>query len=236
MKRLLRALNNHFGVTAQRVVVRPQLPWYGRFALLALLFALGYGAGWWRYADKDAAALEQMMNQMRAEQQALQTRAVRAERQLQVEQASQESLKKEMVALQDEAMRLKEDVAFYKSILAEGGTAGVLKLHSIKLSKGARDNEYQYRILLVQSGRHDKMVQGGLRLLLTGVQEGKTVTQRVEPVASQPNGIKINFKYYQRIEGTFSIPPSMTGQSLQVQFVETGSAQPKLTQTVSLPA
>jgi len=234
MRRLRRSLRTRFGATARPVTVRATLPQKWLVAMVVLLLAVGYGLGYWRYAGSDTSQLRQEMQRLQSDNQALQEKVVQVQRQLQVEHAAQGSLSKEMTALQDEDLRLKEDVGFYKNILAEHGTTGVLQLHSVKVSKGARPGEYYYRILLVQSGRHDKTVQGSLQLLLNTTESGKPVVQHVEP-DGQAKGIKVNFKYFQRLEGSFTAPSAARGQSLQVQFTEAGGAQPKLTQTVNLP-
>jgi hypothetical protein len=227
MKKLLRGLKRHFGITARHVAVRSDLPWYWK-SLLWLLFAVtGYGIGYWQFSSADARSLAASISRLELENQALQARLVHAERQSQVDRAAQSNLAREMTALQDDDMQLKEEIAFYKSILAESATSGVAKLHSVKLSKGSRSGEYQYRILLVQSGRHDKNVQGSLRFSINGKPLLETV--------GGGNGIKINFKYYQRVEGSFTLADFNPGKSLQVEFFETGNRQPKLTQNVSLP-
>lgn len=227
MKQLLRALRRHFGITAQHVAVRSDLPWYWKSFLWLILFGIGYAIGYWQFADADARSLASGISRLEQENRALQAKLVHAERQSQVDRAAQENLAKEMTALQDDDMQLKEEIAFYKSILAENSTSGVAKLHSVKLSKGTRNGEYQYRILLVQSGRHDKNVQGSLRLSMNGEQLPETT--------GNDKGIKINFKYYQRVEGSFTLTGANPGKSLQVQFFETGNSQPKLTQNVGLP-
>lgn len=227
MRKLLRGLKGHFGITARHVAVRSHLPWYWK-SLLWLLFAvIGYGIGYWRFADADALSLAASISRLEQENQVLQAKLVHAERQSQVDRAAQSNLAREMTALQDDDMRLKEEIAFYKSILAESATSGVVKLHSIKLSKGSRNGEYQYRILLVQSGRHDKNVEGSLRLSINGKLLAET--------AGSEKGTKINFKYYQRVEGSFTLADVKPGKSVQVEFFETGNRMPKLTQNVSLP-
>jgi hypothetical protein len=135
--------------------------------------------------------------------------------------------------LQEENVRLKEDVTFYKSILEESAGVAVVKLHSFKVSRGARASEYQYRLLLIQSGKHDRNVQGSLQLTVIGTQDGKPATQVVLGGKS-PSGGKVNFKYYQPLEGSFTLPAQMTAESLQAKFFQIGSAEPKLTQVVSL--
>ena len=234
MSQWLRALRRRFGITAPQVRVHPEIAWYWRAVLLLLVFAGGYALAYWQFAGRNLLPLDRLAAQKLEDVQALQTRTVQLERQLQVANAAQGNLAKEMAAMQDEDMRLKEDVAFYKSILTEGGTAGVPKIHSIKLNKGARAGEYQYQILLVQSGRHDKVVQGTLQLVLNGTLSGKPLMQNVES-SGQQKVAKVNFKYYQRINGVFSVPAQADVKNVQVQYIAQGGKVPALSQIVSLP-
>lgn len=45
---------------------------------------------------------------------------------------------------------------------------------------------------------------------------------------------RLNFKFFQRIEGTFKIPPDAVVKSLQVRVFENGGNAPKLTQNVNI--
>jgi hypothetical protein len=234
MRPWLRVLKQRFGITAPQVAVHTALPWYWRAAWLLLLVGLGYAGAYWQFIGRHTHPFDVAASQKLESAQVLQAKVVHLESQLLVTGAAQSNLAKEMATMQDENMRMKEEVAFYKSILTEGGTTGVPKIHSVKLSKGARPGEYQYQILLVQSGRHDKLVQGGLQLLLNGSHDGKPLSQHVEP-AGPANGIKVNFKYFQRVEGAFTLPAQASGESLQVQYVAAGQTQPTLTQTANLP-
>jgi hypothetical protein len=44
---------------------------------------------------------------------------------------------------------------------------------------------------------------------------------------------KLNFRFYQRIEGTFRVDPGVAVKSMQVRVFENGSQEPKLIQTVN---
>lgn len=233
MKRTFRRVRGRHGVAARRVAVHVPQPWYRRALMVCALVGVGYALGYWHFSRSEQSTV--MPEPEQAQSKALITQLVLSERQLQVERAAQSGAAKEMAALQDEIMRLKEDVAFYESILAESGSSGVPRLHSVKLVKGSHPGEYQYHILLVQSGRHDKVVRGTLRLMLQATQDGKAVTRHVES-AGQQQSIMVNFKYYQRLDGTFSIPVAVQGQSLLVEFLESGGRQPKLTEAVNLPS
>lgn len=234
MRRQLRRMKRPFGAAASTVAVRPAVPWYWRVAGVLLLVFVGYIVCYWQLAMEGFGSPVNKLQQLAQENQSLQAKAVYSERQLQVEHAAQISLAKELAVLQDEGMQLKEDVAFYKSILAESDGTGVLKFHSFKLAKGAQAGQYEYHILLVQSGRHDKTVQGNLKLNLSGLQDGKPVTVAVA-ANDGPPALKVNFKDYQRLDGSFTLPKGVTGQTLEADFLEMGSNQPKISEAVNLP-
>jgi hypothetical protein len=164
----------------------------------------------------------------------LRTQAIHVERQQQVNTVAQGDLAKDLTTLQEENVRLKADVTFYKSILEESSGVAVVKLHSFKVTHGDQPGEYQYRVLLIQSGKHDKNVQGNLQLTVMGSQNGKPVTQVVMGDKNSQHNGKVNFKYYQPLEGSFMVPGWMTAQDLQAKFFQGGSTEPKLTQTVLL--
>ena len=64
------------------------------------------------------------------------------------------------------------------------------------------------------------LVQGGQRSLLTLPDD-------------QPSGglaMNLAFKYYQSVEGTFSVPPGSQVTSVQARLFEAGKAAPRATQ------
>ena len=230
MKAFIRRIKRHFGISAEHVAVKPEYAWYWWLLFALGLIFLGYLIAYWQFAVSSSGA---NMQQIMQENQTLQSKVVQTERQLQVEHAAQSNLAKELVSLQDEGMHLKEDVAFYKSILNDYPGESQVKLYSFKLTKSDEQGKYDYRILLVQSGRHEKMVQGRLNLSLIATQAGKAVILPVVQSAAQP--IKINFKYYQVVEGSFGIPADTAVQSVEAGFIEMGANQPKITQRTNLP-
>jgi hypothetical protein len=118
MKPVTRRLRRHFGSTARRVAVRSQRPWYWSWLFAGLLVFAGYVIGYWQFTGGDYN-LRSSVERLTRENQSLQAKMVYNERQLQVEQATQSNLSKELTKLQDEDMKLKEDLAFYKNMLGE---------------------------------------------------------------------------------------------------------------------
>ena len=132
-------------------------------------------------------------------------------------------------------MQLKEEVAFYQGILNGNATSGELKLHSFKINKGKAKNQYHYHVLLIQSGRHDKWARGRLVLKLKAVKSGDVVTMPVYNGKDPVGPIKINFKYYQRIDGEFTLAGKLDGMALELALMEAGATQPKIRKQLDLP-
>lgn len=215
--------------------MRSQRPWYWRLLIAVVLVFLGYLLAYWQAAGGEFGKLNKSLGSLLEENRALQSRLVHGERQLQVERAAQDNLSKELAKLQDEDMRLKEDVAFYKSILTDNVGAAQVKLHSFKLTKGQQPGQYEYHILMVQSGRHDRTIQGNIKLMLSGIQSGKQVSLPVSLDQATAQAMKVNFKYYQRIDGSFMVPNGMLAQAVEASFIEIGGNQPKISVRTDLP-
>jgi hypothetical protein len=234
MKRLMRLLHRHFGPTALHVAVHAEIPIYWRLFWVVLLMLLGFCVGYWRYAGGSAATLRSDVALLEQENKELRTQAIHVTRQQQVNNVAQRDLTKDLASLQGENVKLKEDVAFYKSILEESSGVAVVKLHDFKIMNGEKPGEYRYRMLLIQSGRHDKNVQGSVQLAVVGMQNGKPTTQVVVGGINSQRGGKVNFKYYQPLEGGFTVPTQLVAEHFQAKFFQAGSSEPKLIQEISL--
>jgi hypothetical protein len=71
--------------------------------------------------------------------------------------------------------------------------------------------------------------------MLNVIQDGKeAVIALPQPDARGAREFQLNFKLFQRVEGTFKVPPQAVVRSMQVRVFESGSNTPKLTQTLKV--
>lgn len=115
MKPVRRNVRRHFGLTAKQVAVRSQRPWYFRVLLAALCVALGFGAAYWMLYDDEN--VHEKLAQVTQENKDLQSKLVGAQRELQVELATNNTLAKELASVQDDNIKVKEELFFYKNML-----------------------------------------------------------------------------------------------------------------------
>ncbi len=118
MKPVRRRVRRHFGLTAKNVAVRSHRPWYFQ-SLLALLFVgLGFGLAYWILHRDDIQSVRQNLQQKTLENRALEGKLIGAQRELQVELATNNTLAKELASVQDENLKTKADLFFYKNMLS----------------------------------------------------------------------------------------------------------------------
>ena len=117
MKPVRRNVRRHFGLTAKQVAVRSQRPWYFQALLAALCVALGFAIAYWLMYDSDN--LGEKVKQMTQENSDLQAKLVGAQRELQVELATNNTLAKELATVQDDNIKVKEELFFYKNMLGK---------------------------------------------------------------------------------------------------------------------
>jgi hypothetical protein len=245
----LRHFRRKFGIAAPRVAVRTHVPWYWRSlgVLLAaivllvgasLIFDVGPDIAGFRRGEADRALsdVNETAKRQRDELAELRARVAQAERQQQIDRATYGDLSRQVKVLSDENATLKEDLVFFQSLMPAGGREGTVSVNRFKLQADALPGEYRYRLLLVQNGQRAKEFRGSVQLVVNVQQQDRSVvlTLPVEPQPGNVPGFQLNFRFFQRVEGTFRIAPGGTVKGLQVRVFENGTNAPKLTQTVSV--
>jgi hypothetical protein len=243
---LLKKFRQRFGISAPRMTVQTHVAWYwrmlGLIAVLSCSLALAawmYDAGR-RFAGFDRSEAEQELSQLRESvikltQETAELRASvnASESKLQIERAAQTQLGRQVKALEDENVRLKEDLAFFENLIPGEHRDNTLLINRFRVEPGALPGEFRYRLLLLQGGRRDKPFQGNLQLLVTLQQGGKGAIITLPEEGSAP-AYKISFKYFQRVEGTFRVAPGAQVKMVQVRIFESGSSEARATQSFNL--
>jgi hypothetical protein len=244
---MMRSLKRKFGISAPKVAVRPQIPGYVRWLAITILAALAVALSWGMYDagrkfagfDKneinyELERLSQLNTRLQRENDELRMKMASLDRQSQMDHVAREDIGKQVKALETENIRLKEDLAFFQNLGAiPGKTEQRVSIGRLKLERGQLPGEYHYSLVLVQGGQRQKDFQGSLEFAVNFQQNGQKM---VMPLASENPSkmLDVRFKFYQRVERSFRMPPDATVESMQVKVFENGIAQAKLMQTVNL--
>jgi PAS domain-containing protein len=246
----LSKLRQRFGIAAPKVSVRTHVPWYLRWLGLAvaLVFSVALAAWTWdagrRFAGFDRSEVEQDLAAARAEAAKLREELERlralanaADSKVAIERTAQQKLAQQIRSLEQENGRVREELALFESMLSsETAVAAPLSILRFKVEPDLLPGEYRYRLLLLASGpRRGRDFQGRLELAVGLTEDGRSAIIMV-PGQAEAEGpaFRLAFKHFQRIDGSFRISPKARVGSVQVRVYESGSAEPKVTQSVTL--
>ena len=115
MRPVRKKIRQHFGFSAKHVMVRSARPEYFYVALIIIFFIMGYGCCYWLLGyDKDD--IRGRLQETILENKWLQVKLVQADRTLKIEKTTQSLLEKQLMMAQQDILKLKEDLLFYKNI------------------------------------------------------------------------------------------------------------------------
>lgn len=248
MRAWIKSLKNRFGINAPRVAVRAHMPWYTRGLAFVGVAAAVAGASWatYHYGSEFAGFRKseitgemKRLNELAARQAVeiddMRARLASTESQRKIEAVTYDDLAKQVKTLSEENASLKDDLAFFRSLLPAAGRDDAIALGRLKVEPDAVPGEYRYRLLLVQGGQRPADFHGHVQIVVSAQQGAENVVLALPPVADgKTREYQLNFKSFQRVEGAFKIAPGAVVKSVQVRVYQNGASAPKLTKSVNI--
>ncbi|MGZ5091570.1 MAG: DUF6776 family protein [Burkholderiales bacterium] len=241
----LRRLRRAFGISAERMAVRPDMPWYWRLAIFIFIVAAVVWAVFGLFArdssradaDREIAQLQQQVQRQETELTELRSKVAGSDRLQQMDRAASADLAKQVKSLTFENAKLKEDLAFFQSLMSSSGNReATLAVNRFNLRPDAIAGEYRYQLLLVQTGQRVREFNGTVQFVLDVQNEGRklTLVLPAQGEREEARDYRLNFKYFQRVEGTFKLTPGSVLKGMQVRVFENGAKTPRLTQALNV--
>lgn len=243
-------IRQRFGIAAPRVEVQTRIPWYLRWAGIAILLGVAAAVAAWTYDlgrrfagfDRSEVVTELQgvkgeLSSARAELARLRAIANAADSRVSIERTAQQKLAQQVRALEQENARVREELALVEQMLtSEERHTQTLSIYRFKVEPDVLPGEYRYRLLLLTpTDRRGRDFTGRLELVVS-LQEGgqNAMMSFPEPGDAVAAQFRLTFKYFRRVEGTFRVNPKAKVESVQVRVYETGSNQPRATHSVTL--
>lgn len=228
-------------VSAPRVTVRSTMPWPLRalFGFVAIAVAMVGGVVVYEYGRDFAGPdrrelvthneqLAEQLQQTAAERDRTTELANSYEGELKVARAAQEQLAQQVRSLEDDNNRLKEDLAFYDSLLPAGKSDKGIVIRSFRLQPDEESQRMRFRLLIQQSGKADKDFVGSVQMEVRFTRDGGNFLYELPEADATPERSKafeLSFRHYQRLEGAFTLPDGAVARSVLVRVLAAGETQ-----------
>lgn len=229
-----RLWRRRMSVSSPRMTIRTQLPWPARYGLVALAGIAG-AAAMWSYDSgrlpssspasnlrEQLADTKELAEKYKSERDQFSTTVNAAESQLNIERSAQKQLAAQVKALEQENLALKEDLAFFESLLPNATGPQGINIRRVKLDL-ISPNQLRYRLLIMQGGKGDQVFAGNLQLVLSTLQNGKSAMINFpDSTPAEQDKFKLSFKHYQRVEGVLTLPEGAIPKTVQARVLERG--------------
>jgi hypothetical protein len=250
---LWRRVRQHFSIDAPRMAVRSHLPWPWKAVLgVALLFLIG-GMWWWGFdfgqifggfnrkeIEARLATLEAEATKLRAEGTELRAKNSTLESELAMARGAQETQQKQSIELSGENAQLKEELAFLQKLVSDSSKQVGLQLQRLNVERDS-DEMWHYKLLVVRGGNPKDEFDGNVVLQVTLAPAAGAPAETRGMILTLPedqletkSALSLKFKYYQRVEGRFRVPPGLRVTAVTARAFETGQGSPRATRTLQL--
>ena len=248
-----RRVRRSFGISAPRMAVRTHVPWWGRGAIILALVGIIAGMWWWGFdfgqifggfnrkeVEARLVTLEAETKKLRAESFELRARNSTLESELAMARGSQDSQQKQSVELSGENAQLKEELAFLQKLVSDSSKQIGLQLQRLAVERDS-DEMWRYNLLVVRGGSPKDEFEGSVVLQATlapapGAPAGARgmVLTLPDDQLDTKSALTLKFKYYQRVEGRFRVPPGMRVTAVTARAFESGQGSARATRTLQL--
>lgn len=212
-------------------------------AVMLLIVASGaiytYGltsAGFEKFtAFRQQSDLREEIKRLKDENLELRETLARAQRTLQMDQVAYQELDRSLKESAKEITKLREELSFYRNIISPANKVGGLQIDKLHIERMASpaENQYRYKLVLIQALKHDQSIYGRARLDVRGIQEGRELTLNFPAPADKP--LAISFKYFQEFEGIMKLPRSFQPSGVKVSITTTSPIAQTLEQNYAWP-
>ena len=122
-----------------------------------------------------------------------------------------------LVKLQQEILYLKEELFFYRGIVAPSQSEYAINIQEFSILSDNAENTYSYKIVLTKSGRSNYSIRGEVELTVEGLLDGEIQSFALNELKdTDKNKLKYSFRYFQIFEGIMNLPAQFYPEKVTV--------------------
>ena len=217
-------------MTAQ-LIIKTRTPW--KFWLqIIVIVAVSLFAVWTAYSlgyrkagydnnvlNNEQQNLQEQIYQLGQKNTELRNKYIHLQRSTLVDKQAMTEVDTSLHDLQDEILELKEEIAFYRGIVAPVETASGLNITSLKLHGIGENSGYHFKLVLTQLMKNDSMVKGKAKIYVDGILDG------------MQKDLNLKFKYFQNIEGDIVLPQGFVPSRVLIDLLPSGNHTTRIKKT-----
>lgn len=213
-----------------KLVVRQHTAWQHRAFhgfLVVLLLGAGWGlyylgqqrAGFSMFESKEAEAeLQATINTLEQDKMDLRDQLALVKRASQVDGQAYEQVKSDLKSLQSEILELREEVSFYRGIVAPRESSAGMRVDQFNVEKTSDKGLYHFNLVLTQVIKNKRTTRGVATLSIEGEQNGRPKKLSLRSVSvDKKKRLEFKFRFFQKLEGDILLPKGFHPRQVLVE-------------------
>ncbi len=140
---------------------------------------------------------------------------------IEINQESYKFVEARLSPLQTKIQEQREAIAFYRGIVSPSDGNPGLRIQDLRLIPGRKDREFNIRLILIQSMKHDRKVSGNVNFSIVGSQNGNDKTYELSQLISQDKEIPwaFSFQYFQDFDRKIILPINFIPKLINIEVI-----------------
>lgn len=139
------------------------------------------------------------------------------ERTAEMDREALQEVKTALVNLQEESVGLREEIAFYKSLVKPTKMQPGLKVQSLAIKPMGDSNVYDFKLVLTHVRKQKQEIAGTVDFRVLGMLKDRQVVYALSDLSvTNDKQLEFKFTYFQSFEGSLKLPKGFTPQFVTV--------------------
>ena len=176
-------------------------------------------------AQQRYAELESRVDEAHEQNNELHRKIALLETSRKIDDEAYSQVEQRMVGLQDEILAQREELAFYRGIVADQQTC--LRVQGLELLAGDDELTFSLRLVLAQAMRASQRISGSVDFKVEGIRDGAPLTLGLAElgiISEQRKSLSgFSFRYFQNLEADIVLPQGFAPQRVIVKLTPKGN-------------
>jgi cell division protein FtsB len=170
-------------------------------------------------AASERGELEAHIKSLDDEIEALKQEVALLETHREIDREAYREVEGSLITLQAKIQEQRDAIAFYRGIVSPADGNSGLRVQDLKLTRGAREREFNMRLVLVQAMKHDRKVSGDVAVSIEGSEDGAGRTYALTDLlpADADKAWPFSFRYFQDFDRQLVLPDGFTPERVHVE-------------------
>ncbi len=190
--------------------------------LIGLCLYVGYRFGnfYHSYQQKVLVSQQVRLKQLYAEQDKNIKQINTLEVELEIERIANQKSSAMLTKIEAAHYQVKKELAFYEKVMAPEKQAEGLVIDNLTLSATESKNHYRFQVVLVQQSKKKRYAKGYIRLTFSGSLNNQARQFSLKELSKNTHQqLSFNFKYFQVVEGEFTLPENYIPEKVAVSAI-----------------